>query len=59
MDQQTPGMRAWIITRLDLIGRNMGIKQAESLANVLKTQNEITAWDKFETVRADEVVDDW
>ena len=37
----------------------MGIKQAESLANVLRTKREITAWDKFETARADEVVDDW
>ena len=37
----------------------MGIKQAESLANVLKTKREITAWDKFETARADEVFDEW
>ncbi|CAD6572298.1 MAG: hypothetical protein ASARMPRED_005228 [Alectoria sarmentosa] len=59
MDQQLGGMRAWIITRLELIGRMMGIKQAESLANVLRTKREITAWDKFETARADEVVDDW
>lgn len=59
MEQQYTGMRAWIITRLELIGRIMGIKQAESLANVLKTEREITAWDKFETARADEVVDDW
>lgn len=59
MDQQLGGMRAWIITRLELIGRMMGIKQAESLANVLRTKREITAWDKFETARVDEVVDDW
>lgn len=59
MDQQLVGVRAWIITRLELIGRIMGIKQAESLANVLRTKREITAWDKFETVRADEVLDDW
>ena len=37
----------------------MGIKQAESLAKVLKTRKHITVWDKFETARADEVVDDW
>lgn len=37
----------------------MGIKQAQSLAEVLRTQQEITAWDKFERVRADEVLDDW
>lgn len=59
MDQQFTGVRAWTITRLTLIGRTMGIKQAESLANVLKTKREITAWDRFETARADEVLDDW
>lgn len=59
MDQQFAGSRAWIITQLELIGRSMGIKQAESLANVLKTKREITAWDKFETARADEVFDEW
>ena len=59
MNQQFPAMRAWIITRLALIGQNMGIKQAESLANVLKTKREITAWDRIETARADEVLDDW
>lgn len=59
MEQGFTGMRAWIITRLALVGRIMGIKQAESLANVLRTKREITAWDKFETARADEVVDDW
>ena len=56
---QVAGMRTWIITRLELIGRVMGIKQAQSLAEVLRTQQEITAWDKFEMVRADEVLDDW
>ena len=59
MDQELPGVRTWVITRLALIGRMMGIKQAESLAIVLKTKREITAWDKFETARTDEVVDDW
>ncbi|KAF6233116.1 hypothetical protein HO173_008660 [Letharia columbiana] len=59
MDQCLTGIRAWIITRLALIGRLMGIKQAESLANVLRTKREITAWDKFETARADEVLDEW
>ena len=59
MDQQLPGAHAWIITRLEMIGRTMGIKQAESLAKVLRTKKEITAWDKFETARADEVFDDW
>ena len=59
MDLQLAGAHAWIITRLEMIGRTMGIKQAESLAYVLKTRKEITAWDKFETARADEIVDDW
>lgn len=59
MCQQDLRMRAHIITQLEYIGRITGIKQAESLANVLKAQREITAWDKFETARADEVVDDW
>lgn len=59
MDQGTPGMRAWIITRLELIGQTMGIKQAESLANVLRIKREITAWGKFETVPADEMLNDW
>ena len=59
MDRQDSGMRAWIITQLEFIGRVTGIKQAESLANVLKVKLEITAWDKFETARADELVDDW
>lgn len=59
MDQQLAGMSAWIITRLEMIGQTMGIKQAESLAYVLRAKKEITAWDKFETARADEVFDDW
>ncbi len=59
MDQNIPGMRAWVITRLEMIGRTMGIKQAESLASILRIKREITAWDKFETVRAGEVLDDW
>ena len=59
MDQELAGVRTWVITRLALIGKIMGIKQAESLANVLKTKREITAWDKFETARTDEVVGDW
>lgn len=59
MDQETPGMRAWIIRRLELIGQTMGIKQAESLANVLMIKREITAWEKFETVPANEALNDW
>ena len=59
MKHQVTGMRTWIITRLELIGQVMGIKQAQSLAEVLRNQQEITAWDKFEMVRADEVLDDW
>ena len=59
IDLQINGMRAWIITRLELIGLTMGIKQAESLAHVLRTKPEITAWDKLETIQADEVLDDW
>ena len=59
MDLQITGMRAWIITRLELIGLTMGVKQAESLAYVLRTKEEITSWDKYETTQADEVLDDW
>ena len=59
MGQQLAGAHAWIIPRLEMIGRTMGIKKAESLAIVLRTRKEITAWDKFETARADEVFDDW
>lgn len=59
MDLQNTGMRAWIITRLEIIGLTLGVKQAESLAYVLRTKREITAWDKFETIQADEVLDDW
>lgn len=59
MDRQFAGMSAWIVTRLQVIGQTMGIKQAESLAHILKANKEITAWDKFETARADEVFDDW
>ena len=59
MDQELAGVRTWVITRLALIGRMMGIKQAESLANVLKIKREITSWDRYETARTDEVVDDW
>ena len=59
MNQQTAGAHAWIITRLDSIAQTMGIKQAESVANVLRTKREITAWDKIETVGADEVLNEW
>ena len=59
MEQQRAGMCAWIITRLEYIGRVMGIRQAESVANVLKSRKHITAWDKLETARADEAVDEW
>ena len=59
MDLQITGMRAWVITQLELIGLTMGIKQAESLAHVLRTKAGITAWDKFETIQADEVLDEW
>ena len=59
MDQELAGVRTWVITRLALIGKIMGIKQAETLANVLKTKREITAWDNFETARHDEVVGEW
>lgn len=59
MDLQLTGMRAWIITRLELIGLTMGVKQAESLAHILQINGEITAWDKLETIQADEVLDDW
>ena len=59
MDMEITGMRGWIITRLESIGLTMGVKQADSIAYVLRTKGEITAWDKFDTVQADEVLDDW
>ena len=59
MDLQVPGMRAWIIPRLEYIGQIMGVKLAESLAHVLRTKKEITSWDKYETIQAEEVLDDW
>ena len=54
-----PGMRAWIITRFEWIGQTMGIKQAECVAQVLRTKKEITVWDRLETLRPDEELDDW
>ena len=59
MDQKAPGMHAWIITRLELIGQTMGVKQADCVAKVLRAKKEITAWERFETVRSDEVINDW
>ena len=58
MDSATPTTRAWVIAQLDRLGRIMGLQQATSLAAVLRTQKEITAWDRFGT-RIDEEVNEW
>lgn len=59
MDGGLESTRAWVITRLDKLGHEMGIQQAVSLANVLKTKRHITAWDRFESTRPDEELSDW
>ena len=58
MDSATPTTRAWVITQLDRLGRIMGLQQATTLAAVLRTQKELTAWDRFGT-RIDEEVNEW
>ncbi len=58
MDSVTPTTRAWVIAQLDRLGRMMGLQQATTLAAVLRTQKEITAWDRFGT-RIDEEVNEW
>ena len=58
MDSAKPTTRAWVITQLDRLGRIMGIQQATTLAAVLRTQKELTAWDRFGT-RIDEEVNEW
>ena len=58
MDSATPTTRAWVITQLDKLGRIMGLQQATTLAAVLRTQKELTAWDRFGT-RIDEEVNEW
>jgi Tfp pilus assembly protein PilW len=58
MDRAMPTTRSWVLDQLDKMGRTMGIQQAISLAAVLRTQKEITAWDRFGS-RVDEEVDDW
>ena len=59
MDTSRGSTRDWVITRLEKIGHLMGIQQAVSLAYVLRTKNEITAWDRFESTRIDEEIQDW
>ena len=59
MDTTIPSTRAFCILQLDKLGRLMGIRQAASLAKVLKTQKEITAWDRFDHQRPDEELLDW
>lgn len=58
MDSVTPKTRAWVITQLDKLGRIMGFQQATTLAAVLRTQKELTAWDKYGS-RIDEEVNEW
>ena len=59
MDTTSESTRAWVITRLDRLGHVMGIQLAVSLAHVLKTKKEITAWDRFESTRIDEEIEEW
>ena len=59
MDTATKSTRAWVITRLDKLGHVMGIQQAVTLADVLRTTKHITAWDRFESTRVDEEIKDW
>ena len=59
MDSASGSTRAWVVTRLEKLGHLMGIQQAVSLAHVLRTKREITAWDRFESTRMDEEIQDW
>ena len=59
MDTVTASTRAWVISRLDKLGHLMGIQQAVTLANVLRTKTHITAWERFESTRIDEELNDW
>lgn len=59
MDTVSQRTRAWVITRFDKLGHLMGIQQAVTLANVLRTKRHITAWDRFEIVRMDDELQDW
>ena len=59
MEGSKPSTRAWVITRLERLGHLIGIQQAVSLADVLKTKEEVTAWDRFESTRVDEEILEW
>lgn len=59
MDTTSFSTRAWCILQLEKLGKMMGIRQASSLAKVLESQKEITAWDRFDYQRADEELIDW
>lgn len=59
MDTTAPSTRAWCIMQLDKLGKRMGIRQASSLAKVLKSKTEITAWDRFDHQRPEEELVDW
>ena len=58
-DGVKPSTRAWVITRLEKLGHDVGIQQAVSLAQVLKTKQHVTAWDRFESTRIDEELEEW
>ncbi|KAL2353447.1 hypothetical protein BJ546DRAFT_1062852 [Cryomyces antarcticus] len=51
--------RTWVITQLDKIGEIMGIRQATSLANVLRTKYEVTVWDRPKSYAIDAEEGDW
>ena len=59
MDTVAASTRAWVITRFERLGHVMGIQQGLSLAHVLRTKKHITAWDRFESTRVDEEIEDW
>ena len=54
MDLGEYHIRCWVIEQFEKIGNLFGIKQALSLANVLRMQKEITIWDKPVTEPIDE-----
>ena len=64
MDIASVYQRSWVISCMEKIGHIMGIRQAASVANVLRYKKEITAWDKqafgeFANKIEDEDNDDW
>ncbi|MCJ1279212.1 hypothetical protein MMC21_007036 [Puttea exsequens] len=59
MDTTPPSMRAWCLVQLERLGNAVGIHQATSLAQVLRSEKEITAWTRFDKQRPGEEVKEW